>query len=70
VPKSIELTDRERQLLRGILADQTYSQIAHDLGLSHETIKSYAARVRSKLGIYSKVGLAVWASKHKQKLKD
>lgn len=61
------LTERELQLLRGIVADKTYAQIAHDLGLSHETIKSYVARIRAKLGIDSKVGLALWAAKN---LKD
>lgn len=61
VARRQELSERERDVLRGIAADKTYSQIAHDLGLSHETVKSYANRLRAKLGIDTKVGLAVYA---------
>lgn len=54
------LSDRERAVLQGIAQDKTYAQIGYDLGLSHETIKSYANRLRAKLGIDSKVGLALY----------
>lgn len=62
-----ELSPRELQLLAGIVTAKTYPQIAYDLGLSLETIKTYAARLRAKLGVDTKVGLALWAAKH---LKD
>lgn len=61
------LTPRELDLLRGIRADRTYPQIANSLNLSLETIKSYVARLRGKLGIDTKVGLALWAERN---LKD
>lgn len=67
VKKHPELTDRELELLRGILADKTYPQIAHGMGVSLETVKSYTARIRAKLGVDSKVGLALWAVRN---LKD
>lgn len=62
-----EVTTREADILRGILAHKTYPQIANGLGLSLETIKSYAARLRAKLGVDTKVGLALWAERN---LKD
>ena len=62
--KAKDLSERERQVLEGIVADKTYPQIGHDLGLSFETIKMYAARLRTKLGIDTKVGLAIWGSKN------
>lgn len=65
--KPPELSDREVELLRGVLADKTYPQIAHDMGIGLETVKCYAARVRAKLGVDSKVGLALWAERN---LKD
>lgn len=62
-----DLTPRELQLLRGIRADKTYPQIARDMAVGFETIKSYVARLRAKLGIDTKVGLALWAERN---LKD
>ena len=55
-----QLSEREQAVLRGIAEDKTYAQIAHCLGVSHETVKSYASRLRAKLGIDTKVGLALY----------
>ncbi len=57
---ALQLSERERMVLERIAADKTYAQIAHDLGVSHETVKSYANRLRAKLGIDTKVGLALY----------
>ncbi len=64
VAKKPELTEREKELLRGVVADKTYAEIAYTMGLSYETVKSYAARIRGKLGINTKIGLALWAAKN------
>lgn len=64
IAKQPELTDREKELLRGVMADRTYPQIANDMGISLETVKCYSARIRAKLGVESKVGMALWAQKH------
>lgn len=63
-----KLTDKEREVLKGILRDRTYPQIANEMGLSFESVKTYATRLRSKLGIKTKVGLAMWAQKHEKDL--
>lgn len=60
----VQLTDRERDVLQGILDEMTYSAIGTKLGVSYETIKSYVTRIRTKLGIRTKSGLAAWATKH------
>lgn len=62
--QSIVLSDRERAVLLGIMNGQTYGQIAYGLGLSHETVKSYSTRLRAKLGVASRIGLALWAAKN------
>ncbi len=59
-----DLSPREVQVLSGIVKEKTYPQIANDLGLGLETIKTMVARLRAKLGIDTKVGLALWASQH------
>ena len=58
--KDAPLSERERAVLRGIAEDKTYAQIAHSMGVSHETVKSYATRLRAKLGLDTKVGLALY----------
>lgn len=62
--KTKELSPRERKMLKLILRDKTYPEIAFLMGVSYETIKTYAQRVRAKLGIASKSGLAVWAARN------
>lgn len=56
-----DLTAREAALLRGVVANKTFPEIAAGLGLSPETIKKEAARLKLKLGVDGKVGLALWA---------
>lgn len=62
------LSEKERTVLKGILRDKTYPQIAHDMGLSHESVKTYASRLRAKLGINTKIGLALFAQRHEKEL--
>ncbi len=58
-----ELTDRELQVVQLIAKDLKYKAIASELGLGYETIKTYTNRIRKKLGLGSKVALALWAQK-------
>ena len=66
VTVTVELSARERSVLDGILRSLTYEAIAHELRISHETVKIYAKRLRAKTGATSKVGLALWGAKHLQ----
>lgn len=56
------LSKREKDVLNGIAAGKSFPQIAHDLGLGFETVKTYATRLRSKIGVQSKQELATWAA--------
>lgn len=59
-----ELSARERAVLEGIGKDKTYAEIAHNMNVSHETVKRYAVRLRAKLGVNTKVGLALYWERH------
>ena len=61
-----KLTPRELQVVALIGADLKYKEIAKQLGLGYETVKTYAARIRKKLNVSSKVAVALWA--HQQRL--
>ena len=55
------LTERELQVVILIGACMTYLEIAEELELGYETIKTYASRVRKKLNLKSKIAVALWA---------
>jgi len=59
-----DLSPRQKALLRGVLADKTYGRIASDLGLATDTVKKDVASLRRKLGLKTKVALALWATKN------
>lgn len=59
------LSKREMDVIRGIAQGKTYQVVADDLGVGYETVKTYAARVRKKLGLNSKTAVAVWALQNK-----
>lgn len=58
------LSPREMEVLRRVAGGDSYPAIAHHLRLSVETVKTYAGRLRAKIGVTNKVGLAVWATTH------
>jgi len=59
--EGLGLTPREIQVVTLVGRDRKYKEIADELGLGYETVKTYAARIRRKLGLGSKVALALWA---------
>ena len=50
-PKIEDFTKRELQVIKLIAKDKRYKDIAEDLGLHTETIRTYAMRIRKKLGV-------------------
>ncbi len=44
-----------------ICKNMKYREIADHLGLGYETVKTYANRIRTKLGLSSKVAVVLWA---------
>jgi len=61
------LTKRERQVVALIGQDMKYKAIAEELGLGYETVKTYAARIRKKLNLGTKVAVALWAERNLSK---
>ena len=58
-----ELSDREREVLEWIAQGKSFSVIADILDISHDTVKTYAKRIYSKLGTSDRVGAVVKALK-------
>jgi len=57
------LTKRELQIVVMIGRAKKYREIAAELGLGYETVKTYASRIRRKLKVDSKVAVALWAQR-------
>lgn len=58
------LTSRELEVAILIAKDLKYHEVAKALNLKYETVKTYSNRIRRKLGLTSKLAIALWARKH------
>ncbi len=58
------LTPREEQVVALVAAGLSNREVAHELCLSEHTIKKYLFRIFDKLGISSRVELALYALSH------
>jgi len=56
------LTDREIEFLSLCCSDLSYIEIGSKMHLSHRTIEHYCTKLRDKLHIESRIGLAMFAS--------
>jgi DNA-binding NarL/FixJ family response regulator len=54
------LTPREREVLRALSRGDSYAEIARDLHLDVETVRSHARSLRRKLGVASSRELRGW----------
>ena len=61
---AVELTERERQVLRTIAGGYSNKVIGHKLGITEGTVKVHVKNVLHKLGLRSRVEAAVWAMEH------
>lgn len=55
------LTEREVEVLQRIAHAESNAEIAEQLFISVETVKTYVSRLLAKLHVRDRVGLAVWA---------
>lgn len=62
---SYDFTDRELEVLRLLVEGHTYKEIAEELKLSPETVKSHIQNMLNKTGFTSKTKLAVAVSNKK-----
>ncbi len=63
-PSTVDLTLRERQVLRFIAAGMTNRQIGNRLGLAEKTIKNYVSGLLAKLHLESRTQAAVYRMTH------
>lgn len=57
----IDLTPREREILKGICAGRSNREIAKDLFISQHTVRTHVQNIRSKLKVGSKLEAALMA---------
>lgn len=50
-PDRLELTDREREVLRGLVDGRSYKQVADDLGISTNTVRTHIKALYRKLQV-------------------
>lgn len=61
----IHLKDREIEFLKLVCTEKTYKEIASDMYLSPKTIDGYREVLFDKLNVKSRIGLVIYAIKHK-----
>lgn len=59
IGRSLGLSDRELQVVRGVFDDQTELAIAGSLGISPHTVHTHFDRLHRKLGISTRTGLVL-----------
>jgi DNA-binding NarL/FixJ family response regulator len=62
--RHVELSDRESEVLALIALGLTNAEIAEELYLSVETVKTYVKRLYAKLGVHNRAQAALAASTH------
>jgi two-component system nitrate/nitrite response regulator NarL len=62
----VELTERERQVLKMIAGGNSNKMIGRKLGITEGTVKVHVKNLLHKLGLRSRVEAAVWAMEHVQ----
>jgi DNA-binding NarL/FixJ family response regulator len=49
----LTLSEREQDVLRGLVAGRTYEKVAEDLGVAHNTVRSHVRAIYKKLQVHS-----------------
>ncbi|HTM97695.1 MAG TPA: response regulator transcription factor [Pedobacter sp.] len=62
--EKIHFTEREKDFLRYTVTEMSYKEIADQMFCSHRTVEAYRDSLFEKLGLKSRVGLAVYAIKN------
>ncbi|MCL6445919.1 MAG: response regulator transcription factor [Alicyclobacillus sp.] len=59
-----ELTDRERDVLKGIASGKNNQEIADHLGIGVKTVKTHVSNILLKLGVMDRTQAAIYAIRH------
>jgi DNA-binding NarL/FixJ family response regulator len=60
----VDLTPRQRQIVRLIASGRTNRQIAQELVVTVGTVANHVAQILDRLGLENRVQLAAWAIEH------
>jgi DNA-binding NarL/FixJ family response regulator len=58
------ITDRQKQVLRMLVAGRSNKEIAAPLGIEERTVKAHVAQLMRKLGVKNRIALSVHAITH------
>lgn len=58
------LTEREIQVLHGLVRGKSNKEIAHDLGISAKTVSVHRSNLMTKLGVSNRIELLHYATQH------
>lgn len=61
----LDLTDRERDVLRLVATGATNREIAQELSISEGTVKNHISNILSRLGLRDRIQAALFAHEHK-----
>lgn len=68
IARSLRITKRELQIVRGVFDDRTEFAIAADLGISPHTVHTHLERLRHKLAVVDRTALVLQVVKEFLKL--
>jgi len=70
IGEHVTLSGRELEFLKLVCSERTYKEVAGEMNLSVHTVEGYRESLFEKLGVKSRVGLAMYAIKHRLFLID
>ena len=62
-----ELTKREWYVLRLVASGLKNGEIAREIGTTSNTVKNYLRSIYDKLGMWSRLELALWYCAHRER---
>jgi DNA-binding NarL/FixJ family response regulator len=65
IPPDVQLSERERDVLSGLVKGLSYKMIADDCSISLDTVRAHIRHIYEKLHVNSKVQAVTLAMKHK-----
>ena len=63
-PPTVELTPREREVLRLVVEGLANKQIARRLGISEKTVKGHLTNLFQRIGVADRTQAALWAERN------
>ena len=64
LPEQVELSEREREIVRLICRDMSNAEIAGELKIKPTTIETHRQNIRKKLGVKGTSGIVLYAVRH------